>query len=202
MSIGDIIRASRKRKGMNQGDLAKAMPVTQAAVSAWETGLREPNKTQRKRLCEVLGITEAELYGGTDDKEPLVDHGAPLRKIPVLSWVYANRFQSVPDQSPTDEYVYTDKTCNCFALRVYDDCMSPVFQDSDVIIIDPDAHIDHGSYVVVIDRASDAATFKQFRRAGDNVILHPLNPAYEDIVLDHDNRYRIVGKVIQRVTGF
>jgi len=42
------------------------------------------------------------------------------------------------------------------------------------------------------------AIFKQLRKYGNTLVLHPLNSNYEDIELKKGHRYRIVGKVVKK----
>ena len=67
-SLGTRIRTLREAGGLTQMDLAMAMGVTQAAVSAWETGNSLNLKLQTfLRILDVLGVAEPEyLIRGTD----------------------------------------------------------------------------------------------------------------------------------------
>lgn len=85
-----------------------------------------------------------------------------------------------------------------FALKVMMDCMEPEFKEGDIIIVRPDITAENGDYVIVKDNKKSEATFKQLKRYGKTVVLHPLNPKYQDIVLDHDERYEIVGVVVSK----
>lgn len=50
----DRVRELRKRAGMTQGQLAKAVGVTTAAVSMWESGANEVSEVNRYKLARVL----------------------------------------------------------------------------------------------------------------------------------------------------
>ena len=63
MNLGGRIRNLRKSKGLFQKELAHKIGVSPKTVCAWEKGINEPNPTQRRKLCQALGITEAELFG-------------------------------------------------------------------------------------------------------------------------------------------
>ena len=67
-SIGTRIRTLREAGGFTQKDLAVAMGVTQAAVSAWESGNPSNLKLQTfLNILDVLGVAEPEyLIRGTD----------------------------------------------------------------------------------------------------------------------------------------
>lgn len=62
MSLKEKIKRLRKAKNMQQKKLALLLGVNQATVSYWESGRQEPNTIQRKKLCNIFGISEAELF--------------------------------------------------------------------------------------------------------------------------------------------
>lgn len=64
---GQNIAILRKRKGINQEELAHMLFINVATLSRWENGHFEPKASVIKRLCEVLGCTESELLSGPDD---------------------------------------------------------------------------------------------------------------------------------------
>ena len=61
---GQNITAIRKRKGINQEELAHWLSINTATLSRWENGHFEPKASVIKKLCEVLGCTESELLNG------------------------------------------------------------------------------------------------------------------------------------------
>lgn len=194
MTLGNHIRRLRQEHGWTLKELAaKIGGIGHTSVFHWEKGNNGPSPTQRTRLCEIFGIDLNELYGIQTKKEPL-----PVQKIPVISWVHANKFEDIPELI-SDEYIYSDTKCkNIFALRVQNDCMSPEFNSGDTIIVCPGVDVKHDDFVVVADHEANTATFKQLKIYGHKKILHPLNPKYKDIELDHQKQYHIVGKVIAK----
>ena len=56
-TMGEIIGALRKEKGMTQKDLADKMGVTDKAVSKWERNLSCPDISSLPMLAEVLGTS-------------------------------------------------------------------------------------------------------------------------------------------------
>jgi len=64
MELKDRIKTLRSERHLTQGQIAEALGVDQSTVSYWEKGRQEPNAPQRKRLCQFLGITQAELFEG------------------------------------------------------------------------------------------------------------------------------------------
>jgi transcriptional regulator with XRE-family HTH domain len=67
-SLGTRIRTLRQAGGLTQMDLAMAIGVTEAAVSAWETGNSLDLRLQTfLRILDALGVAEPEyLIRGTD----------------------------------------------------------------------------------------------------------------------------------------
>jgi len=69
MILGERIRELRNQKGWSQKELTIKLQLrSQGTVSSWETNVSEPNPTQRKNLCKVFEISEAELFGGITSK--------------------------------------------------------------------------------------------------------------------------------------
>ena len=56
-SFGEVIITGRVAAGMTQEDLAKAIGVTQAAMSRYENDLREPDNDMIERIADALGVT-------------------------------------------------------------------------------------------------------------------------------------------------
>ena len=83
----------------------------------------------------------------------------------------------VPAPAPTD-----DAGCSggeAFVLRVLGDAMAPEFEEGNIIVIEPDGAVGHGSYVLA--RHGGDWTFRQLLRRDDRWFLHALNPARTDL---------------------
>lgn len=60
-TMGDVIAALRKEKGMTQKDLADQLNITDKAVSKWERNAACPDTALIPKLAEILGISIEEL---------------------------------------------------------------------------------------------------------------------------------------------
>lgn len=68
---GLVIRQTRRRKGMTQGDLALAVSdllgpehdINQSTVSRWETGSSSVSLRCRLALAATLGLDQSILFG-------------------------------------------------------------------------------------------------------------------------------------------
>ncbi len=194
MTLGERIKQLYDFRGLTQKEFSAKIGIPQSTIATWNSGRNRLGPTNLKKVCDFFSITPNDLfgYGSTSKKDPL-----PVKKIPVISWVHANKFEEISPIEISGEYIYSAiKGDKIFALRVQNDCMEPEFKQGDILIINPNIQTDHDSYVVVADHEANTATFKQLKIYGNKKVLHPLNPKYKDIVLDHKKRYYIVGKVI------
>ena len=60
-ALGRKLRELRRIRGMSQGDLARAMGISQKQLSFWETGRATPQKRFLPRLADALACTTGEL---------------------------------------------------------------------------------------------------------------------------------------------
>ncbi len=64
--LGDRIKKARQRTGLKQADLAKQLNCTQAALSQYETGNREPGLEDLVNIASKLNTSTDYLLGRTD----------------------------------------------------------------------------------------------------------------------------------------
>lgn len=81
----EMLAYFRKKRGIEQALLAEKLNVHVITVSRWERGISEPRASEIAKLCEVLGVSEAELLRGpaeekwvleikiADSKEEVID---------------------------------------------------------------------------------------------------------------------------------
>lgn len=60
-TMGEMIAALRREKGMTQRELAEQMNVTDKAVSKWERDLSCPDINSIPKLAQILGVSVEEL---------------------------------------------------------------------------------------------------------------------------------------------
>ena len=62
MDIGSAIKTVRKKRGIQQKDLADICDISQTSISQIENGLKNPSPRNLERLCVALGIPEPMIY--------------------------------------------------------------------------------------------------------------------------------------------
>jgi len=68
-SFGEFLKQKRQEKNLTQKELAKALFVTESAVSKWERDNAHPDITLLPKLSEILGVTEHELITASVDRK-------------------------------------------------------------------------------------------------------------------------------------
>ena len=77
MTIGDLIRAARKSRGLTQNELAHAMGITGSAIGQYECGVRIPKYETVERISSALSVPTSSLMPGVSSEiERLTDRCA------------------------------------------------------------------------------------------------------------------------------
>lgn len=76
---------ARKRRKLNQSELAKASGLQASAISHFETGSRKPSFDNLRKLADALSVTTDFLLGRTDDIDETVGSARIHRHLDKLS---------------------------------------------------------------------------------------------------------------------
>lgn len=61
MSFAENLKRLRRKKGISQSKLAKAVETSQSAVGYWERGQKIPSSEKAKKLAEFFNVSVDEL---------------------------------------------------------------------------------------------------------------------------------------------
>ena len=204
MSFPELLRQCRKQKHMSQAELASLLGVTQQAVGKWESGKSSPDPTTVAKLAEILDTTADYLLGLFDP----ADEGQTEERffgsyvyslIPVIGTVKAGYGALAYEEDYGKEYACVKDPENYFFLVVKGDSMEPRISDGDLALVHRQNTLDNGDLGVLVYGADGEGTLKKYIQRGNSVILHPFNPAYEELVIkgeELDHLY-IAGKVVE-----
>ncbi|NOW85584.1 transcriptional regulator with XRE-family HTH domain [Clostridium beijerinckii] len=70
-TIGDKIQARLEKLNINQKELADRVNVTEATISRYLSGARNPRGEILSKIATVLGVTTDYLLGNTDKEYPI-----------------------------------------------------------------------------------------------------------------------------------
>ncbi|MGV2049305.1 helix-turn-helix domain-containing protein [Agrobacterium sp. 22-209-1] len=176
MSLGSIIRDSRKAKGLTQGEVAEKLGVSVQAVSQWERDATVPGAMNLIELKEFLGfsldtpITARDMLMYLPDpiistasgrRQPVV---APLVNWnqPPEKWGELNTFESWGTEDEVEDprdylSIHWKPVGDVWALEYKGFTMRPAFETGDIVIIDTGRAPEKGDFVVAkIDKHSAA----------------------------------------------
>jgi len=225
-----LMERQRKKLGLNYSKIADEIGISAVYISQILRGQRIPKDEILVKLSEVLSLDPSQVLRLAHyEKAPETarkyleqssqmtslekfDNVGPYplgkgQRIPVLGWVQAGKFSpsESADLNPLspDDYIYSDLLGhNLFALRVENDSMEPLFREGDIIVINPNLKPKSGDYVIARLKNRGEVTFKKLIIKDQRVLLRPLNTNYDDIILNEDEEFEIIGKVVERKTIF
>ena len=191
------IKELRTGLGIKQADLAKALKVSQATMSGYETGKYEPDLKTLKAIADYFAVSVDYVLGG--NTMPTAIKGI---RVPVYAAVAAG----IPIEAIEDIVDYEEidaalaATGDFFGLRIKGDSMEPRMREGDVVIVRKQEDADNGDIVIVLVNGNEA-TVKKLKKEPNGITLIPFNPA-------HDTQYyspeaitslpvRIIGKVVE-----
>lgn len=215
------IKSRMKELDLTQEELAQKMGLTRGAVTHYLAGRRIPPLKQFQKLASILKADPAWLQFGIqaekisapkqekEKKEKEVKRETTF-SLPVLSWQQAAELIDV-SKVKRDEikewipHFFTDKP-RWYGLRIEGDSMTASsrhgnsFSEDDMIVIDPDKEVEHGSYVIAMLPRFKEVTFKQYVIDGGIRYLKPLNPQYP--ITSIDDKTHICGVVVSKICQF
>jgi SOS-response transcriptional repressor LexA len=195
MKIGEYLRKQRLANKLSLRKASKMSGISATNIMDIENGRISPSFD---KILKLLNIYHANLNDfieniGYFNIEPT--SLKTLKRIPLISYAHAGkwfRHYSVP----AEEFILTEMEGDkLFALRVKGDSMQPEFNEGEIIVVDPDACIKPDDYVIAINY-NEEAIFKQYKKYQDIHVLHSLNSKFTDIEMD--DKYRIIGKVVEK----
>jgi phage repressor protein C with HTH and peptisase S24 domain len=156
---GQRLRERRKAIGMDVTELAKAIGVSQPAVSQWEIGITAPNRKKVAKLAQILRVPVSWLL--TDDEaqpQSAPSSGPPPVAalpidVPVLGVAVGGSDGDFRLNGQVVDYVRRPPGIaslrNVYGLWLVGDSMSPWNKDGDLIYVSPARPPVIGDHVVV-----------------------------------------------------
>jgi SOS-response transcriptional repressor LexA len=199
------LKQKMKELALTQEELARKLGVTRSAVAHYVQGTRHPPLKQMVKLASVLKVDPAWLQFGKPHEANVTPRRAVKKKsnkIPVLDWRQALSYHHDETYEKMLEY-FTDSSIECYALQIKGDAMvSPLIQGTSFnpghyVIVDPNKHAQHGTYVIATTNHKKEAVLRQYIEEGGVNYLKSLNSQYPVIQIDRTTK--ILGIVIANI---
>ena len=204
----NLYRLYRKRAGYSQKEIANALHVTTAAVSAWELGKYSPDQQNLSALADLYGVTIDQLLGRVTMIEPankssLIEDEVMIPVVASLRCGFGRSGEAIyKEHMPVprsfikrwgDDIVYYEATGTS---------MEPTITPGDLMVVVPGSYWEEG-WIVVID-VNDSDTVKRIQRAEDGGIdLIPDNEQYKPMHLSQDDlvsfNVAVLGHVVKSI---
>lgn len=216
MFNGTKIKQKREEFGMKQSEIARLLDINRSSYFSWENGRAVPNKSNLKKISDIIGVTEeffyeeeiAMLYKQLNPTnqtkamnyvKDLVDKQSNIIAMPTFPYhVYeslsAGIGASVYDDRDYDIVYFDEELAHDFASWVYGDSMEPKYHNGSVALIrETGFDYDGAVYAVVWN----FQTFiKKVYREKEGLRLVSINKDYKDIYISYDENPHIVGKIV------
>jgi len=203
-----------KELGLNQRKLAERSGVSPATVSRWLSGEFEPDLANLRKINQVLGVPERELFlqlglvgkdfFTLDDDEVMVPVlgnqipcGKPGGELEECIEGYEIFKRSLLPFPVSDSHL---DGIRAYLIHAKGDSMQgDGIRNGDRVIFSPDLEARSGD-VVIAYVEDEGYTIKRVYFQNGTIILQASNPAYPPIVVQSGIReIRIVGKVIMHI---
>lgn len=210
------------QSGLAEKLRAEGIGVTNQAISKWENGSTYPNAKQFLALCRALeiddinalflGESSGNILAGLDAagrrkvmdyiellhdsgryklSEKLRTRSLPLYSLPVSAGT--GQFLDSEDYEMTEVGPEVPESAN-FGVRVAGDSMEPRFHNGQRVWVSQQHSLMTGEIGIFLYDGN--AYLKQLIAGEDRLVLHSLNPAYEDIPISPELPLRVLGKVV------
>ncbi|WP_346827262.1 LexA family protein [Serratia inhibens] len=206
-TVGERIQALRKEKKLSQVSLAKAIGVSNVAISQWERSETEPKGDNLLALAAELGRDPGYLLYGDEVRGDNISYAGtykPGKKYPVLSSVQAGAWaEAVETYTLSDIDLWLESDIHtqgeAFWLLVDGDSMTAPagmsIPEGTYVLFDTGREPINGSLVVAKLSDSNEATFKKLIMDGGVKYLKGLNPAWP--LTPINGNCRIIGVAVE-----
>lgn len=155
-----------------------------------------PQKSERKKSEKIPSVDGVAVDKKQIETEnvfycPIV--GSVAAGLPILSTENISDYYPLPTNSFNKD--------DTFMLKIVGDSMvnAGIF-DGDTVIVDRTKEAENSKIVVAL--IDDSATVKRFFRKEDRIVLHPENESYQDIIVNSDQNFIILGVIVGLIRKF
>lgn len=154
-TLGSRVREARVAAGYSQEQLAKAIGTTREAISQLERGDSQTMRADNLlRIADTLQVSPGILVFGKEEPRSLAQRsGLPGRLRPLVGWAELGRSGAVKANNKNkDDGIPAPYECSekAFWTQAPTDACAPAIGVGDLVLVDPEASVSSGDYVVVL----------------------------------------------------
>lgn len=172
--------------------LARMADISQSYVIEIEGGKKNPSLEVLSRLARALDVSLSEILSGasTPSIPPVYRYIPVINRVSCGEWIDVGDLDFPPGFG-TDYELTNSKDPNAFYVIAEGDSMvGGRIQEGDYLLVSPNLQCNPGD--IVLAKSEEGIMIKRFANRGDKVMLEPLNPAYESILLEGRNDLKIL----------
>lgn len=185
--IGDMIAKVRKEKGMSKTELARLTDINIGHLTHIEKGERNPSHKALKNICKALDVPYQQLMY-TYDKEineeqesyNVIEHISYNKVLAVDS---IGGFIDCPSSIPS----------SAIAIKLQDNSMEPSFSKGAYVFVEFNSPLENKN--IGVFSYNDQVLIRRFITKKGKIILRADNKNYDDISVNEDDTFYIIGKV-------
>ncbi len=198
------LKSRRIQLGLTMLEVAKAVGVSEATISRYESGnIKNMRRDRIENYAKILQVNPAVLLGVEVVKEDTssieILPKSEIRMIPVFESVSAGfgayASNDIIDYIPI--YIESDfEAEETLCITVSGDSMYPKIEDGDIVQVRKQSMVDSGQIAVVL-LDDEEGLVKKIKFGDDYIELISINPEYppKKFVKEEMNRISIVGLV-------
>ena len=207
--LGNILEKIRLEKHISKNDLARIARINAGHLTHIEKEQRNPSNKTLKLLCEGLGVPIEPLlhFMDKDLTQEQKDYNATNHfkydSIPIIGSIAG--FGVCPNEAINASFI----------LKSNDDSMAPKIGVDDYMYIElyspPKIGVDDYMYIELYSPLSnkdiglfyydDKMIVRKFIIRKNDIVLRAENSSFEDIIVNKDSNFYILGKVIGKNTS-
>lgn len=188
--IGNMIAKVREEKGITKTELARLTNINIGHLTHIEKGERNPSHKALKNICKALDIpyqplmyTYDKTISDTQENYGSIDHISYNRLLAVDN---INSFIECPSYAASAS----------LAIKIPDESMMPKLSVGSYAFIEFNSLLNNND--IGLFEVDGQIIFRKFFNKKGVITLKAENPKFPDIVLNDENKFYIIGKVLNK----
>ena len=187
--IGLIISRIREEKGVRKSKLAKLVGIDPGYLTHIEKGERNPSHKALRKLCKALGVPYQQLMYTYDKSvsEEQAQYG-------VVNYIPYNKVLAVDNINKLIDCPLSVHSAS-IAIKVTDEAMKTTFPKNTYVFVEFNSPLNNKDFGVF--SYNNEILIRKFTIKKDVITLKADNPEFKDIIVNYNDAFYIVGKVIK-----